>query len=577
MTDSTLLDDCQNIVATEPDNATARFDLARSYHQAGRDGEAIIQASEALTRDPGLHAAARLLGFLLAHVRLKNPAGMNPVGLTAAFNFSDVDHQVLSLRAFEYLRQCTPFGEAVLLGGVRGWQAGVELLLSSKGRAILRHPLLLKALRAAANTDVNIEHLLRAFRKHLLMTPTKQTLRKGPVFEFTCALARQMEINEYIIAVSAEERRRLEEIFINIDGLKSGSRAAADSLLLKSLYAPIDQWLETDHGLGASTLTPKALGDLVTARLTERDTETSAARDIPVLGRIEDRVSASVAQLYEENPYPRWLSLHQPGPESRRRQLTDFFLAVDLAFMDQPYRVLIAGAGTGQQAIDAASGYAPMGDVTAIDISRASLGYAKKMASRYQVENLHFLQCDILNVDLLETTFDVIECIGVLHHMDDPWLGWKKLLEKLRPGGLLKIALYSKAARRDIALLREAIIAQGRGDDDDAIRTYRQGILEEIDGGKGAFLIESSDFYTLSNFRDLMFHVSEQHMTLPEIDSFLRSNELTFKGFQLPMELAAGSPQGEEAGNLALWHTFEQAHPDTFKGMYVFWCRKNPD
>lgn len=26
--------------------------------------------------------------------------------------------------------------------------------------------------------------------------------------------------------------------------------------------------------------------------------------------------------------------------------------------------------------------------------------------------------------------------------------------------------------------------------------------------------------------------------------------------------------------NLAAWHDFEVAHPDTFKGMYQFWCQK---
>jgi len=243
--------------------------------------------------------------------------------------------------------------------------------------------------------------------------------------------------------------------------------------------------------------------------------------------------------------------------------------------MEAPCTVLIAGAGTGQQAVDAALGYGPNAALTAIDLSLASLGYAKRMAELFQVDNLRFMQCDILNTGLLEGEFDVIESIGVLHHMDDPWLGWKTLVEKLRPGGLMKIGLYSSAARRTIASLRKEIEARETGDDEQTIRDYRQSIINQGADGEGAFLLQSADFFSLSNFRDLMFHVSEQHVTIPEIATFMTTSELTFHGFEIPLDIVDGYPGSDAILDLESWHDFEDSHPDTFKGMYVFWCRKN--
>jgi SAM-dependent methyltransferase len=559
-----------------PGNGVIRYHLAQALRHDGREGDAIIEASEALARDPALNEAARLLTYLLSFLRLRNPGGINPVGLAAAFNFINVDHQVLATPALAFLKQCTPLCDALMVGESQGWAAGAKWLLSSKGRPVLRDPLLLTVLSAAANTDLDIEQLLTALRKILLTTPPEKTFRKAHIQEFTYVLIRQLEINEYVFAVSQEEHQQLEEIFVNPQSVAKGSRVAAESLLLKALYTPLWRLLGED-GKDCETwaVTPKKWGDFICDHISERSQIAKAAEDIECLGSIGDEISLNVARLYEENPYPRWLSLHTPSAKSRRNLLTDYFSNEELAFMDAPCTVLIAGAGTGQQAVDAALGYGPNAALTAIDLSLASLGYGKRMAGLFQVENIHFMQCDILNADLLEGAFDVIESIGVLHHMDDPWLGWKTLVEKLRPGGLMKIGLYSSAARQSIASLRMDIKSSGMGDDEQTIRDYRQNIINLGEDAEAAFLLQSADFFSLSNFRDLMFHVSEQHVTIPEIAAFMAANGIAFHGFEIPLDIADGYPEGDEILDLESWHDFEDNHPETFKGMYVFWCRKN--
>ena len=560
----------------DPGSAIIRYNLAQALRHVGRDGDAIIQATKALARDPTLNPAARLLTYLLSYLRLRNPGEIDPAGLAAAFNFINVDHQVLATTALAYLKHCTGLADALAIGKAQGWDTAAKWLLSSKGRAVLRDPLLHTTLSAAANTDLDIELLLTALRKTLLMAPRKETLGKGHVLEFAYVLIRQSEINEYVFAVSGDEHHHLENIFINPQGIADGSRAASENLLLKALYAPL--WhLLGEHGKNdnAWSVSPKRWGDLIAAHLSERRKIAEAARGIESLGTIGDEVSQNVARLYEENPYPRWLSLHTPTSSSRRNLLSGYFSSQELAFMDAPYTVLIAGAGTGQQAVDAALGYGPEAALTAIDLSLASLAYGKRMATRFGAKSIRFVQCDILNADLLEETFDVIESIGVLHHMDDPWTGWKILASKLRSGGLMKIGLYSKAARTTIAALRKDIQGRALGDDAQTIRDYRQEVIGQGEAGKASFLLQSADFFSLSNFRDLMFHVSEQHVTIPQIANFMTENGLSFHGFQMPLDIAEGYPDGDSIVDLGRWHDFEDAHPDSFKGMYVFWCRKN--
>ena len=67
------------------------------------------------------------------------------------------------------------------------------------------------------------------------------------------------------------------------------------------------------------------------------------------------------------------------------------FLGRDAAaFLERPFEVLIAGCGTGQQAVQSALHYGPKARILALDLSSASLGYASRMADAFGVENVEF-------------------------------------------------------------------------------------------------------------------------------------------------------------------------------------------
>ncbi len=236
---------------------------------------------------------------------------------------------------------------------------------------------------------------------------------------------------------------------------------------------------------------------------------------------------------------------------------------------------LSAGCGTGQLALEIAQGVTAR--VLAIDLSLSSLGYARRKARELGLTGIEFAQADLLELGATGRSFDVVECSGVLHHLADPFAGWRVLLSLLRPGGFMLVGLYSEAARRGIVEARRFIAERGYGTSADDIRRCRQDLLDwdrnrELGTAFG-------DFFGVSSCRDLLFHAQEQRMRLPAIAAFLRDNGLTFLGFETDNATLQAYrrrfPDDPAATNLHHWEAFENDKPETFARMYVFWVQKN--
>jgi hypothetical protein len=92
------------------------------------------------------------------------------------------------------------------------------------------------------------------------------------------------------------------------------------------------------------------------------------------------------------------------------------------------------------------------------------------------------------------------------------------------------------------------------------------------------FATSSSDFFSISACRDLLFHVQEHRMNLRTLDRFFKDNELTFLGFEIDSSVIRTYknrfPNDPSATNLDQWHIYEEENPYTFIGMYQFWVQK---
>jgi len=302
---------------------------------------------------------------------------------------------------------------------------------------------------------------------------------------------------------------------------------------------------------------------------------------MPMLTTIDDAVSLQVRSQYEENPYPKWYRVATLGrPEFLDTLIGNMFPKSPFAALGKTGRVdiLVAGCGTGQPAIRCALKITAA-QVLAVDLSLTSLCFAQRQTRALGLTNIDYAQADILRLPSIGRMFDMIDASGVLHHLADPFAGWRALLSMLRPGGLMSLGLYSEMARRHIVYTRDFIAERGYRPTAEDIRRCRQELFHYTDRAPIKNVVMTPDFFSINQCRDLLFHVCEHRLTLPEIAAFLAENKLQFLGFALdPQTLrnyARQFPTDTAMTDLAQWHRFESENPDTFASMYRFWVQNN--
>ncbi len=437
-------------------------------------------------------------------------------------------------------------------------------------RPLFKEPLFHLLLQRYIVPNIGFELMMTGLRCQLLARAEEEQLKPFQAVLFS--LAMQCDANGYCYFHSQEERHAVERL-----REKLSKQYERNSFLLLACYEPP---LKMPEVIQAAAAQDEQLQGLVKTTIIEPQDEYRLAQSIACVGDIENEVSISVRQQYEEHPYPRWLSLPdipEETPVALMKRLFPTFDASVLRVGEEPH-VLIAGCGTGRQALEAARRFRK-GEVTAVDLSRASLGYALRKTLQTDVSNILYLQADILQLGLLEQQFDLIESCGVLHHMQDPMAGWQVLVDALKPGGLIKIALYSAKAREGITQCRQHISEMGFGDSENDISALRLELMTQQGAVTQYPFIQAFDFFSMPECRDLLFHRQEHCFSLPQIAQAIDTLGLTFIGFDVPssalIELyRARFPQDENWNNLENWHQLEQEHPALFFGMYQFWCYK---
>jgi tetratricopeptide (TPR) repeat protein/2-polyprenyl-3-methyl-5-hydroxy-6-metoxy-1,4-benzoquinol methylase len=594
-----------------PNYAIALGNLGNVYKEQNRFEDAINSFNKALSIDPTFEKMYYNLG--VAHMRsghivdaftcLRRAAKSYPEDgfvLTAwaesvlayPFSASDenlvedlnnlLDHAMVSSRrlASPILRALAhvPEFSKVMALAFEGPEA-TPLAYSELAGNLSKVPLLIKLMGLCAFDNLNVERMLTNLRRALIMELPVDDVNSLP---FSAALALHCFTNEYVFVVSDEEKDAVGALELKIAKLlEDDLPVPASWVAALGAYCALNRYPWADRLLERKW--PEVIHTVLTHQVVQPNEEQALATKMPSLSAITDSVSKAVRDQYEANPYPRWvkLGISQKG-QSIAKVTRDFQLPVILAesdFQESP-EILIAGCGTGQQSITAASRFANS-KVTAVDLSLASLAYAARKTNELGVWNINYAQGDILELATMEHQFDLIECTGVLHHLHDPMAGWRVLYDLLRPGGLMIIALYSQCARRSINQARAMINEKNYPPTDDGIRDCRREIIS-MPKGVGSDIpkvLKFSDFYSMSECRDLLFHVQEHQFTIPQIEDVLQELSLEFLGFELYNQTSLRNfrtafPQDDALTSLGSWHQFEQANPDTFASMYQFWCRK---
>jgi SAM-dependent methyltransferase len=253
-------------------------------------------------------------------------------------------------------------------------------------------------------------------------------------------------------------------------------------------------------------------------------------------------VSAAVAKLYDTYPFPPepLSDAPPPGYNWRWNWNTAYSFCTGQKPTRQTIRILDAGCGSGV-GTEYLAHLNPQAEVIGIDLSAGTLAVAQERCQRSGVaDRVQFQQMSLFDVDQLPGTFDLINCVGVLHHTADPLRGLQALAQKLAPGGLFHIFVYGELGRWEIRLMQEAIaLLQGnqRGDYTHGVQVGRQ--LFAVLPDQNRLKQRELDRWSLENHRDECFadmyvHPQEIDYNIPSLHTLIQASGLEFAGFSNP-------------------------------------------
>ncbi len=258
-----------------------------------------------------------------------------------------------------------------------------------------------------------------------------------------------------------------------------------------------------------------------------------------------DRQQA-VRSLYNTYPFPPEPLLNEPPPgyNWRWHWLAAYNFCTGKKPGRQNIRILDAGCGTGV-GTEYLIHLNPQAEVVGIDLSEGALEVAQKRCQQSGVQTKHqaavsFHRLPIEQANELPGEFDLINCVGVLHHMPDPVAGIQALAKKLAPGGLFHIFVYAELGRWEIQIMQEAIaLLQGekRGDYVDGVTVGRQIFANLPEDNR---LVQyDKQRWSLENHRDASFadmyvHPQEVDYNITTLFELIDASGLEFVGFSNP-------------------------------------------
>ena len=155
--------------------------------------------------------------------------------------------------------------------------------------------------------------------------------------------------------------------------------------------------------------------------------------------------------------------------------------------------------------------------IFALDATKKSLELGENFSTKFNIKNIDFINANIFD-DIFEETFDLIWCSGVLHHTENAYLGFKKILKYLKPNGYIIIGLYNKIGRQ---------------------RTYLNKLIFKILGKKTLLKIDpilrelnkdpvENNDKLVAWFRDQYLHPLETAHSYIEILNWFKKNKVDF-------------------------------------------------
>lgn len=229
----------------------------------------------------------------------------------------------------------------------------------------------------------------------------------------------------------------------------------------------------------------------------------------------ENEITKKIKNFYNQNPFPNYEKNETPVNIIKKGD-KNFILKQIAEKMKFEKNILEVGSGTCQLSVYLA--LKTRSKIFALDATKKSLELGENFSTKFNIKNINFINANIFDDIFEEETFDLIWCSGVLHHTEDAYLGFKKILKYLKPNGYIIIGLYNKIGRQ---------------------RTYLNKLIFKILGKKALLKIdpilrelnkkptENKD-KLVAWFRDQYLHPLETAHSYIEILNWFKKNKVDF-------------------------------------------------
>ena len=435
-------------------------------------------------------------------------------------------------------------------------------------------------LRRLINLDIVMEQALTSLRRAYLQYVFRQPANVEPRHLQTMAtIAAQCFNNEYVFYETSEEEQLCKGLFADAEPGDSGTLSLVAKVVAYAMYHPLHSLSLGERQMQTLSQFGGDVQELIDRQIQDDAIEKNLAAGMPSFGQIENEISKKVRRQYEEAPYPRWLDFLPRKPRPFAAYIEKKFPFLEDVPPAGTVQCLVAGCGTGRHAINVAIRFTEC-SVVAIDLSRRSLAYGARQASRHGISNIEFIHGDILQVGALKRDFDLIEAVGSLQCLEDASSGIQALTDVLRPGGFMKIAIYRRSFRDLLKPARDFAWERLKTFTTSELQTIRHALIAQK-----AFDIEtakaSRDFYYISGFRDLLCHVQELSFTPMEIKAMLEKLHLQFLGIDysdtptIETAFLSAHPDESSSRDLNVYEEFEASRAAEMPSLIKFWVRKN--
>ena len=422
-------------------------------------------------------------------------------------------------------------------------------------------------------SDPSIEKIFTEVRKIILEAAIKdkELINNNNVQNFSLSLATNCFFNEYSWFEAREENENIEILEEDIyQKMSKNKKIIPAEIFILGAYKPLYEFPKIQKGI------LKFEHPIIKEQISNFLIEESCIDKIKTIAPIKNKISLRVKNQYEKYPYPRWNSHNRKNEKGKYINYIKKITSPELIEKDIK-KILIAGCGTGRHPINIAL-MDPSIDIYALDLSKKSLAYGYRKSKEMNISNIRWMHGDILHLKSIKDNFDVIESIGVLHHMENPKQAFDILTDILNPNGLLRIGLYAKSYRSRLKPVKEFLKKNKISKDLKSIQKARRLISKSSNKEIMGNAINILDFYSSSSFIDLLMHEQELDFEINDLIK-MYEKDYNFLGFLLnPLHKQLFETTLKKIkvteNELENWKLIEKIEKGFFSNMYQFTLQK---